>query len=868
MVGLDGVEGKVEASADFVGSEGGVINVVKGVGRLCVRSPWKFVNYLPFSVDLQVSEAEGAGVWRDVKKLSCGESLLWEGGGNPNTEGLRLRVKFADNLSQFPGWSTGVHVREGAEQGTGWVKDESGVGLQLSFQCSDGGEEAARIVSLYVPFWVIDATGVRLEYQARAARRNAPAAELTGFDFIPGQNRSGAWGGGSARSAGLKSLLEGGLETSPSIGQTGGFPDRNIGFGVGEESGGAGEDCARRRFDVYMVGDADTKEIRVRYEREEEGETFRGVAGSRGSGTLPWSGAVGLSVGGGSGAQLDVMGRVRGQLSLCCAVVPAPRSLGGEVGVKLVCLVNRYTLINLMGREMEIAACERGGEEKVTGMSTTMPSGMGRRVPMHFNDLSRVRIRPTEYGWNWSGPFMLRRKRHDENAKEVVLRLVNDLNGNILIVTVELRGGDVFGGVDVLLSISEYPPFRIENHTFSPLRMHQAGNERGSSVGVVLLPYHSAAYAWDYPDSKKRSLVIETDEGRSGNEGEVGEGGRRVGDFRLDSLAPSSSLQATVHSGFSAQIIAEGPSRVLRLSDSGMMTKFIDGSRDKGAAAEGRGEGAGMRWELTANLRHGIGLSVIDSAPQELVFMKISNVAGRRVSDGKGGEEGQLELNGIGVDNQLWVTPYPALMRSDGFKVEWERDCRFRNSGVMSVSLVKSMSVTLMPVELKVDGGLVMRVADMLRVLGRGKEDAVVGRDDDIEPRDQILTNALGLRKFFGRRLTRREEAGKEGFRNSLSRSSLSSERLAGAVGGASGGSGGSGRALLVISAPQARRLAELQRRGFEERTAGEEMVRKEEGGGGGDGDVAFSDGGQAEGMRRKVYFERLTIEPINLSLR
>ena len=243
-------------------------------------------------------------------------------------------------------------------------------------------------------------------------------------------------------------MLEGGLETRLAIGQTGVLPGGDI--GVGEEAGGGGEES--RRFDVYMVGDADTKEIRVRYEREEEGQTDQG--------TQPWSGAVGLGVGGGSGVQLDVMGRVRGQLSLCCAVIPAPRSLGGEVGVKLVCLVNRYTLINLMGREMEIAACERGGEEKVAGMSTTMPSGMGRRAPMHFNDLSRVRIRPTEYGWNWSGPFLLRRKRHDENAKEVVLRLMNDLNGNILIVTVELRGGDVFGGVDVLLSISEYPPFR------------------------------------------------------------------------------------------------------------------------------------------------------------------------------------------------------------------------------------------------------------------------------------------------------------------------------------------------------------------------------------------------------------------------
>ena len=209
MVGLNGVEGKVEAAggADFVGSEGGVINVMKGAGRLCVRSPWKFANYLPFSVDLQVSETEeeGAGNWREVKKLSCGESLLWEGGG---TEGLRLRVKFTDNLSQFPDWSTGVHVKERGEPARGFVKDESGVGLQLSFQCADGadgGEEAARIVSFYVPFWVIDSTGVRLEYQARAAKRNAPAAEVAGERVIV-RGANGARSEGTKTATGARSL--------------------------------------------------------------------------------------------------------------------------------------------------------------------------------------------------------------------------------------------------------------------------------------------------------------------------------------------------------------------------------------------------------------------------------------------------------------------------------------------------------------------------------------------------------------------------------------------------------------------------------------------------------------------------------------
>ncbi|GMH95535.1 hypothetical protein TL16_g13183, partial [Triparma laevis f. inornata] len=505
-----------------------------------------------------------------------------------------------------------------------------------------------------------------------------------GFEFVAGQvvkkggvggvgggNLGGNLDGGVLKNVGLKILLDGGDEDLWE--EIYGLRAEG-GGGLGGESEIGKETERKKLFDVYMVGDEDTKDMKIRYEDSVK---------------QPWSNAVGLELSGGGGKPLDVRGKGRGPLSLCTMVVPAPRSLGGDLGVKLVCLVNR----------------------------------------------------PTEYGWNWSGPFMIKRKRHDENAREVVLRLVNELSGNILIIAIELRSGDVFGGVDVAFRVAEYPPFRIENHTFTPLRMYQdegkGGMEAGGGgVGVVLLPYHSASYAWDYPDMKRRRLIIETAAGRSGSD--VGGGGESIGQFLLDSLAPSSNLCKTVHGSFAAQIIAEGPSRVLRLSDANMPRVA---NVESGFEGLGFG-GSRFETEIRVNIRKGIGVSLIDFNPQELLFIKLGEVTGRRFMDGKGGEEGEIVVKGLGIDNQLWVTPYPALLRSEGVRCGWKRDLRFRNSGVMSVSLVKELVLVLQPVEVRVDGGLVLRVADMFRRVLRGGEE-VYFEKLTVEPIDVNLSFVL-----------------------------------------------------------------------------------------------------------------------------
>jgi len=158
------------------------------------------------------------------------------------------------------------------------------------------------------------------------------------------------------------------------------------------------------------------------------------------------------------GKKIKEAGRVR---SLNAVVLNAPTSLGGKLGTKLVSIVNRYTLCNFSGRDLEIFA---QGSSTVTSLPAD-----GSPVPFHFDDALSVRFRPKEYGWGWSGPLHL--NSENSTKAEFVLRLRNDLSGSLMICGVEFSGEKF--GVEVAFRTVETPPFRFENFTLYPFEFHQ-----------------------------------------------------------------------------------------------------------------------------------------------------------------------------------------------------------------------------------------------------------------------------------------------------------------------------------------------------------------------------------------------------------
>jgi hypothetical protein len=168
---------------------------------------------------------------------------------------------------------------------------------------------------------------------------------------------------------------------------------------------------------------------------------------------------------------------------------------------------------------------------------------------------------------------------------------------------------------------------------------------------------------------------------------------------------------------------------VLRITDSSLPKEEEEGAggevvREGGSSSRG---GAGI--DVMAVLTFGVGVSLVDSSPSELLFMKFSDIVLRRelTDGGEGFDSVVLCVRKMTFDNQLWLTPFPALVRgregrgvgrgaggviqdiagaSDvgrlvfgeesadaAIRVKWCKDLRYRNRGSASVSLVKDLTV-------------------------------------------------------------------------------------------------------------------------------------------------------------------------------
>ena len=190
----------------------------------------------------------------------------------------------------------------------------------------------------------------------------------------------------------------------------------------------------------------------------------------------------------------------------------------------------------------------------------------------------------------------------------------------------------------------------------------------------MLLPYHVAPYAWDDPEVVNRCLVVRCVGHGSGRGG--GRGDEVVGEFELDGLAPCSELPSSGASGgFVCRIVADGPTRVLRISDSRLGDPdapmedeaALQTEQAQGTASR-QGSRPGWGFDVMCILNFGVGVSLVDSAPAELMFWTIGDVVVRRelTAGGEGFDSGVIVVGDFCGDNQLWRTPFPAMVRVRG----------------------------------------------------------------------------------------------------------------------------------------------------------------------------------------------------------
>ena len=343
--------------------------------------------------------------WEDLGVLECGQSVNWTGANS--TEKVQMRIRFVgtdgDNSRRFPGWSSAIYIPGGERSGRQSarpsdatprafarmrVMDADNVALNLSVafdvdlvqgtmdpegqsnirSLAQSLAAGTRAVSIYVRYWIVDSTNQDLEFfsgTAIAGQLNKDS-QIDTDDFTE-EDRS---------SLGLAELLD------------------NANFLQLPSS---------RSFEVMMLGDETSTRLTIRKRLARQTRNLMRRL------TPPWSDPIPLQAERNSQYEITVLApkierdekghdgddiRSFDRFVLRSKVVTAPERFGGRLGTTLIHVMNRYSILNEMGRDIEIAAdYELGSAVLVRG--TAIPQ------PFHFDDSSPIRLRFKEFGWAW-----------------------------------------------------------------------------------------------------------------------------------------------------------------------------------------------------------------------------------------------------------------------------------------------------------------------------------------------------------------------------------------------------------------------------------------------------------------------------------
>lgn len=347
-----------------------------------------------------------------------------------------------------------------------------------------------------------------------------------------------------------------------------------------------------------------------------------------------------------------------------------------------------------------------------------------------------------------SGKFCVRSSR-----PEVTMRVRHKMKAQVVIVTIELIGKKK-GSTNVLVfRESNHPPFRLENHTMFPLHFGQALTRRGSDeleADTMLLPYQNMAFAWDEPEFRRKTLIIKSTDVPNLSEGSV------LGRFQLETIAPGTHL-ILQSIQFLGDIVADGPTRVLRITDASMPS--LAASRDENTDFRRRpNEAAKISFSITLRLNQGIGISIVDWSPQELLYIRLEDIQVEKQTNSQF-DAVSLAIGNIKLNNQLWVTPYPVLLkmgrsfdssqatrrrnrRHDAISVTLRRTID-RDAGYGNLTLFERVDIAFEPVFVNVDGQVVSLLFKMMNEIFEMRSGA--SRRSTWAPRDDQLRELLNL---------------------------------------------------------------------------------------------------------------------------
>ncbi|CAE6119186.1 unnamed protein product [Arabidopsis arenosa] len=354
-------------------------------------------------------------------------------------------------------------------------------------------------------------------------------------------------------------------------------------------------------------------------------------------------------------------------------IVPQP-SPGESALLSVTCsilggaLAGRTQAITFQPRYVICNSCSHNLCYKQKGTNLVSHLAVGQHCQLQWTDTARellVSIRLNEPGWQWSGSFL------PDHLGDTQLKIWNYVNKAFNMVRVEVQNanmssgdekivGSVHGHVGtnfILLSDDDmgYMPYRIDNFSNERLRVYQ---QKCETFDTIVHPYTSCPYAWDEPCYPHR-LTIEVP------------GDRVIGSyaFEITKQPIAVHLRSTSEKPertLLLSICAEGATKVFSVVDSGYHTmKDIKETFDSRFHVKGK-----QKLQTDNVIRYtetfllvlpSIGISLVNSYPQELVYACASNVV-LELSQSVDQQKLSFQISSLQIDNPLHNSSYPVIL--------------------------------------------------------------------------------------------------------------------------------------------------------------------------------------------------------------
>lgn len=671
---------------------------------LLFRSQAVFWNHLAFPIAIQAKV--GTSSWLDLGFLRVGGSVGWDG-ADPTQE-ITLRIKFLESKefshADFPNWSQvvsfnsqilksqveskvemydknenllSIHLRiePGDRKYNGSLHPNESNALNLSNRLESG----SKAFHIYAPYWIVDNTGLNLEYKTSSF----VAGQTLGWSDSPQVEDGGA-------SYGLNELLR---DTASAY--LGMKPSFRV-LMLGDTSGKIWIRCSSNA-PPGLSSWSEPISLATRHDRRKDIYVHKGSMPTKPPSEVPDATSL---------------------LALRARIVRASEPFGGNLGTKIVHIYCRYSVRNELGRDIELRTFGVGSRK------SAIVAGDSRERDFHLLESKSISFRPTEFGWDWSGRFHIPR----ESRKELIFALRHKMREEKLHVSVEFVSRNDGGTQTMILRAAVLLPYRIENKCMYPLQFRQTRSmlfsllgDRGTAQSEVILPFHSASFAWEQPEAKVKTVSlrvvdfsVESDVDRS----------RRLGSFALDEIIPGTRRKLS--GDLEAHIVSDGPTRVLRIQESSKARKEKEDSLVLGTNSDVVKMGhQHFSYSFLIRLTTGVGVSVVDWSPQELFYLRLEDIVLQHTFDGTD-ELSELVIGSMLVDNCLWVTPYPVAARVgprtrrrrkrrvSAFSIKCSRSLA-KEAEFENLTLFENIEVTSEPSLVSIDGNLAERVLGMVQ---------------------------------------------------------------------------------------------------------------------------------------------------------